>query len=97
MKALKKETVAELVEVADSGELDKVVGILVSLDTDQLAEMRALTWLGKDKDSPKHWEALVIEAHSRLDDQTARFIATMPDLAETLRKGIDLMEASGRI
>ncbi|MDX1442229.1 MAG: DUF3775 domain-containing protein [Gammaproteobacteria bacterium] len=97
MKALKKSTVEELIEVADTGELDKMVGILVSLDNEQLAEMRALTWMAKDKDTPKHWEALVIEARSRIDDQTARFIATMPDLADTLRKGLELMEASGRI
>lgn len=97
MNALEKKTIEELIEVADTGELDKVVGILVSLDNNQLAEMRALTWMAKDKDTPKHWEALVIEARSRIDDQTARYIATMPDLADTLRKGVELMEASGRI
>ena len=97
MNALDRKTVEELMEVAEGGELDKVVGILVGLDAEQLAEMRALTWMAKDKDTPKHWDALVIEARSRIDDQTARYIATMPDLADTLRKGVELMEASGRI
>ena len=97
MKALKKTTVDTMVEHAESGELDKLTGEMVALSPDALAELKALVWLGKDQDTPKHWEALVIEAKFQLDDQTARFIATTPDLAGVLRHGLEKLEAAGRI
>lgn len=97
MKALKRETVEQMILYADAHELDKLTGEMVRLTPDALAELKALAWLAKDADSPKHWDALVIEAKFQLDDQTARFIATMPDLADKLRKGIDMLEASGRL
>lgn len=97
MKALKREAVEQMITYADAHELDNLVGEMVSLPPNALAELKALAWLAKDADSPKHWEALVIEAKFQLDDQTARFIATMPGLADNLRKGLDMLEASGRL
>ncbi len=97
MKALKRTTVDALIEHAESGELDKLTGEMVALSKDALAELKALVWLGKDQDSPKHWEALVIEAKFQLDDQTARYLASTPDLSAVLARAIDQLEAAGRI
>ena len=97
MKALKRTTVETLIEHATSGEFDKLTGEMVGLSKDALAELKALVWLGKDQDSPKHWEALVIEARFQLDDQTARYLASTPDLPVVLERALDQLEAAGRI
>jgi len=70
---------------------------MVRLPMSELAELKALLWLGKDMDSPKHWEALVIEASHKLDAETARFLADDPKLAVSLRKGLEALEAAGRL
>lgn len=97
MKALSRNNVDALIDFAEREELDNLTGEMVRLSKEALAELKALVWLGKDQDSPKHWEALVIEARFQLDDQTARYLATTPDLASNLRNGIDRLEAAGRI
>lgn len=97
MKALKRTTTEAMIEHAEAGDLDKLSGEMAHMSQDALAELKALVWLGKDQDSPKHWEALVIEAKFQLDDQTARYLATTPDLAGILRRALDQLEAAGRI
>lgn len=97
MQALKRSSVEAMIEHAEADELDKLTGEMAELSQDALAELKALVWLGKDQDTPKHWEALVIEAKFQLDDQTARFIATTPGLGRVLRVALDKMEAAGRI
>jgi len=97
MKALKQTTVEAMIGYAETGELDKLTGEIVHLSQDALAELKALVWLGKDQDSPKHWDALVIEAKFQLDDQTARFVAGTPGLPGVLRQALEKLESSGRI
>lgn len=97
MKKLKIQTVRELVEYARRNELDNVVGVLVRLNPEQLAECKALVWLGKGRDTPRHWEALVIEAKSKLDKETARLLAEEGSLAQDLERGLERMEDAGRI
>lgn len=97
MKALKRETVESMAEYAERDELDRLTGAMAQLSPDAMAELKALVWLGKDQDSPKHWEALVIEAKFQLDEQTAHYLASRPDLAANLRHGLERLEASGRI
>ena len=97
MKALKPVLVRELIGYAEKGELDNVVGVLVRLDKDQLAELKAVIWLGRDGHTPKHWDALVIQARAKLDKDTVQFLAEEKDLGQGLHKGLDMLEASGRI
>ncbi|MDX1455578.1 MAG: DUF3775 domain-containing protein [Gammaproteobacteria bacterium] len=97
MKALSKEAVEKMIEHANDGQLDELTGDMVRLNEEQLAELKALVWLAKDDENPKHWEALVIEAKFQLDDQTARFIADTPELGSKLQSGLDKMESAGRI
>ena len=97
MKALKPQLLRELIGYAEKGELDKVVGVLVRLNQDQLAELKAVLWMGKDGQSPKHWEALVIQARAKLDKDTVQFLAEEKNLGSDLHKGMDLLENSGRI
>ena len=97
MKKLTREQVEEIIRFAEAKEIDNVVGVMVRLPLEGLAELKALTWLGRDMDNPKHWEALVIEASYKLDAETARYLADDPGLATTLRKGIDALETAGRL
>ena len=97
MKKLSRAQVDEIVRFADAKEIDNGVGVMVRLPLDGLAELKALTWLGRDNDNPKHWEALVIEASYKLDAETARYLADDPKLADSLRKGIDILESAGRL
>lgn len=97
MKKLKPATVREMIRHCESGEFDRLVGILVRLSPDELSELKALIWLGRDGHSPKHWDALVIEARAKLDADTPRYLAEEKHLATDLRKGLESMENAGRI
>jgi hypothetical protein len=97
MKKLTRAQVDEIIRFADAREIDNVVGVMVRLSPEALAELKALTWLGRDLDNPKHWEALVIEASYKLDAETARYMADDPALATILRKGIETLETAGRL
>lgn len=97
MKKLPRNSVEDIIRFAEAKEIDNVVGVMVRLAPEQLAELKALTWLGRDMDNPKHWEALVIEASYKLDAETMRFLADDPALAQNLRRGIDALESAGRI
>ena len=97
MKFLKPQQLRELIGYAEKGELDNVVGILVRLDQNQLAELKAVLWLGKDAQSPKHWDALVIQARAKLDKETVQFLAEEKNLGADLHKGLDMLENAGRI
>jgi hypothetical protein len=97
MKFLKLQQLRELIGYAEGRELDQVVGILVRLDQDQLAELKAVLWMGKDGQSPKHWDALVIQARAKLDKDTVQFLAEEKNLGADLHKGLDMLENSGRI
>ncbi|HEY4127720.1 MAG TPA: DUF3775 domain-containing protein [Gammaproteobacteria bacterium] len=97
MKALKPALVRELIGYAEKGELDNVVGILVRLDKDQLAELKAVLWIGKDGQTPKHWDALVIQARAKLDKDTVQYFTDEKNLGSDLHKGMDMLENSGRI
>ncbi|HET7922045.1 MAG TPA: DUF3775 domain-containing protein [Gammaproteobacteria bacterium] len=97
MKKLKPERVRELIGYCEAGELDRVVGVLVRLSTEELAELKALIWLGRDGHTPKHWEALVIQARAKLDKDTVQFLAEEKDLDKNLTKGLESMENAGRI
>lgn len=97
MQHLNREQVEELVEHADKHDLNELIGAMVRMSPTELAELRSIVWLGRDGESPKHWDALVIEARSQVDEHTPRFLAESPDLAQHLRKGVELLEASGRI
>lgn len=97
MKKLTRAQVDEIIRFADAREIDNVVGVMVRLVPEALAELKALTWLGRDMDNPKHWDALVIEASYKLDAETARYMADDANLAAILQKGIDTLEAAGRL
>ena len=97
MKALKLQQLRELIGFAEHGELDKVVGVLVRLDQEQLAELKAVLWIGKDGQSPKHWDALVIQGRAKLDKDTVQYLAEEKDLGRDLHKGLDMLENSGRV
>ena len=97
MKALKPEQLRELIGYAEKGELDNVVGMLVRFNHDQLAELKAVLWMGKDNQSPKHWDALVIQARAKLDKDTVQYFTDEKNLGRDLHKGLDMLENAGRI
>ena len=97
MKKLTRAQVEEIAHYAEAQQIDNVVGVMVRLEPTALAELKALTWLGKDMDNPKHWDAMVIEASYKLDAETARYLADDPLLARALRKGLETLETAGRL
>ena len=97
MESLTRKDIEDLRKYALSGELDKVVGVLVNLDREGLAELKAFLWIANREDPPKHWDALVIQARQKIDRETPRFIADDARLAEKIKDGIDIMENAGRL
>lgn len=94
---LTKQAIEKMIEHAENNKLDDLTGNMVRLSEDELAELKAMLWLAKDDETPKHWEALVIEARFQLDDKTAQFIADSPNLGDRLRTALGKLEAAGRI
>ena len=97
MKALRPKQVWELIGHSERDEFDRVVGMLVRFDKEQLAELKAILWIGKDGQNPKHWDALVIEGRAKLDKETPQYLAEEKNLGGDLKKGLEMLESSGRI
>lgn len=97
VKVLNKTKIKEIIDSAQAKELDRLVGALVDLPPEGLAEVKALIWLGRDRDSPRHWDALVIEAKAKIDEETARILAEDESLGEDIAAGVEKLEDAGRI
>lgn len=97
MESLRRKDIEELLKAAEAERLDEVVGVLVNLDDEALAELKAFLWIANREDPPKYWDALVIQARAKIDRETPLFIAGDTRLAEKIRDGIDIMENAGRL
>jgi hypothetical protein len=97
MESLTRNDIDDLYDAAEAGELDRVVGVLVNLDSDGLAELKAFLWIANREDPPKYWDALVIQARQKIDRETPLFIAGDERLAEKIKAGIEIMENAGRL
>ncbi len=54
---LTKQAIEKMIEHAEDNELDALIGDMVRLSEDELAELKAMLWLAKDDETPKQWEA----------------------------------------
>lgn len=97
MKKLRQEQVRRLVDLQGTGDQDGLAAALRELPQDSLAELKALLWLARDNESPRHWDALVIEARFKVDDKTYGLFAEDPELGNSLTRGMEILEASGRL
>ncbi|MDQ2070261.1 DUF3775 domain-containing protein [Natronospira bacteriovora] len=97
MKKLTLNQVRQLVDLQGTGDRDGLSAALRDLSRDALAELKALLWLARDDESPRHWEALVIEARFKVDEKTAGLFAEDPELGNSLTRGLEILEASGRL
>lgn len=97
MKALTPEEVRRLVNLQGTNDEDGLAAELRRLSHDALAEIKALLWLARDDESPRHWDALVIEARFKVDDKTAALFAEDGQLGNSLIRGLEILEASGRL
>lgn len=98
MEHLTPETVRELVDLAGTrDEDDRLAARLRKLSMRELAELKALIWIGREHDWPQHWDALVIEARSKVDFNTPAVLAESSDLANALISGLERMQDAGRI
>jgi len=97
MKHLSRETISELINLQGTGDYEALAAKLRHLSQDAVAELKALLWLARDGESPRHWDALVIEARSKVDLKTAGLFAEDPQLANSLTEGLEILEDSGRL
>jgi len=97
MAELKREKIEELLRYAEAQELDNVVGVLVHMSKEELAELKAFLWIANREDPPKYWDALVIQAREKIDRETPLFIAGDQRLAEKIKAGLEIMENAGRM
>lgn len=97
MKALTPEEIRRLVDLQGTDDRDGLASTLRGLSHDALAELKALMWLARDDESPRHWDALVIEARFKVDDKTAAIFAEDPELGNSLTRGLEILDASGRL
>ncbi len=97
MKKLSLEVVRRLVDLQGTGDMDGLAAALRELSLDAMAELKALLWLARDDESPRHWDALVIEARFKVDERTPGLFAEDPELGNSLTRGLEILEASGRL
>lgn len=97
MKALSPDSVRHLVDLHGTDDPDGLAAALRELPHDALAELKALLWLTRDGEAPRHWDALVIEARFKVDYKTPALFAEDPELGNDLTRGLEILEASGRL
>ncbi|MEA5445129.1 DUF3775 domain-containing protein [Gammaproteobacteria bacterium AB-CW1] len=97
MKHLSPDRVRRLVDLQGTGDADGLAAELRALPQDALAELKALLWLARDDESPRHWDALVIEARFKIDEKTAGLFAEDEQLGNSLTRGLEILDASGRL
>jgi hypothetical protein len=77
-----------LEDYADDPTYEELVDALDSLNEDEMAELVALTWLGRGDYDPGEWDEAVGEAReTRLERATGYLVGT-PNLADELEEGL---------
>lgn len=66
----------------------ELVEIIGALDENELAELVALSWLGRGTYEIGEWAEALQEARAALSERTAEYLAGLPLLGDCLEKGL---------
>lgn len=74
---------------------EEVVEEIRGLEPQQLAELVALMWLGRDDGEPEDWDELVSRAVERREGPTEDYLLAQPLLAEYWLEGMERLGLGG--
>lgn len=66
----------------------RLAALIGALDENELAELTALSWLGRGTYEFGEWAEALQEAHAALSERTADYLAALPLLGDCLEKGL---------
>ncbi len=69
--------------------LRELAGFLHALNEDELANLVALTWIGRGTYEASQWQEVLQRAHNSSDVSPERYLLRTPMLAEYLEAGLD--------
>jgi hypothetical protein len=77
-----------LEDSADDPTYQELVDALENLNEDELAEVVALSWLGRGEYDPSDWEEAVTDARDSRDERTVASLVGTPNLADEIEEGL---------
>ena len=77
-----------LEDSTDDPTYEELVDALENLNDDELAEVVALSWLGRGEYDPSDWEEAVADARDARDERTVASLVGTPNLADELEEGL---------
>lgn len=75
----------------DDPTYQELVGALRSLNDDELAELLAITWVGRGDFGKEEWEVALAEARSLPPKRTPRYLMGDPLLSDYLEEGLSTL------
>jgi len=88
LEALSHEKVLRVIKLAQLHERDDLLAFLSAMSKDEVAEMMAVMWRGRDDDPGESWAASVQYAHEHSDEGDLQYIAGKTPLPDYLTKGL---------
>jgi Protein of unknown function (DUF3775) len=77
-----------LEDYADDPTYEELVDALESLNEDEIAEVIALTWLGRGDYDAADWEEALNDARETRDDRAVSYLIGTPNLADEIEEGL---------
>jgi hypothetical protein len=77
-----------LEDYADDPAYEELVDALENLNEDELAEVVALTWLGRGDYDPGDWEEALTDATEARDPRAVATLVGTPNLADEIEEGL---------
>jgi hypothetical protein len=77
-------------EEEDNLTREEFIELIEDLNTDEIAELTAIAWIGRGDYSPEEWADALSAAQDRGNDpHPANYLLSMPQLAAHLENGLD--------
>ena len=77
-----------LEDYADDPAYEELVDALENLNEDELAEVVALTWLGRGDSEPADWDEALADATDARDPRAVANLVGTPNLADEIEEGL---------
>jgi Protein of unknown function (DUF3775) len=83
-----------LEDYADDPTYEELVDALENLNEDEIAEVIALTWLGRGDYDPADWEEALNDARETRNERAVSYLVGTPNLADEIEEGLSKLGLS---
>jgi hypothetical protein len=83
-----------LEDYADDPSYEELVDALDNLNEDEIAEVIALTWLGRGDYEPADWQEALSDARETRNERAVSYLIGTPNLADEIEEGLSKLGLS---